>query len=261
MRPVSEVELDEAARTLNEDGICVLPRLFEPALIESWAAAFSDLFARRQRESGGLAPRDRGRFYVTLPWERPFADPHVFANPSILGVIERVLGQEHTLVQMGADTPVRGSDYQEVHRDHQPLFSEEVATPIFALAVNFPLCDVTEENGPLEMARGTHRTPRALALAQIAAGERLLESFPMRAGDVIIRAPIALHRGTPNRTERPRPMIVLGYVRRWLQTPKVQLMVPRGSYEELQPSTRELLRCHVTEHLATAPETYLQFKY
>jgi ectoine hydroxylase-related dioxygenase (phytanoyl-CoA dioxygenase family) len=165
------------------------------------------------------------------------------------------------LVQMGADTPLHGSTYQDVHRDHLPLFSEDHPTPLFAVAVNFPLCDVTDDNGPFQMARGTHRTSRTVALAQLAAGERQLESFLMRAGDVIIRAPIALHRGTPNRTPQPRPMIVLGYVRRWLHTPHVQLNVPRASYERLSPTVRQMLRCEVTDGLREDAETYLRFKY
>lgn len=60
------------------------------------------------------------------------------------------------MVQLGADVPVKGSDYQEVHRDYRPLFSDDFVTPLYALAVNFPLVEVTEENGPFHMARGTH---------------------------------------------------------------------------------------------------------
>jgi ectoine hydroxylase-related dioxygenase (phytanoyl-CoA dioxygenase family) len=261
MRHVSDEEIEELSEDLNRDGICVVRELFRPALIASWATAFEALFSERRGRPGGLAARDQGRFYSTLPWAEPFADPAVFANRAITGVLERVLGRDFVMVQMGADTPLLGSDYQEVHRDHLPLFSDDHPTPLFAVAVNFPLCDVNEENGPFQMARGTHRTPRELALAQLASGERSMESFHLRAGDVMIRAPIALHRGTPNRSERPRPMIVLGYVRRWLHTPHVELKVPRASYERLPSPVRELLRCQVTDTVADEAETYLRFKY
>jgi ectoine hydroxylase-related dioxygenase (phytanoyl-CoA dioxygenase family) len=261
MRHLADEEIVQLANELERDGVCMLRRLFEPALIESWATAFGAFFRERRGRPGTLASRDQARFYSTLPWREPFADPDVFANPVITRILERVLGANFVLVQMGADTPLHGSAYQDVHRDHVPLFSEDHPTPLFAVAVNFPLCDVTEDNGPFQMARGTHRTPRELALAQIAAGERPLESFLMRAGDVIIRAPIALHRGTPNRTAQPRPMVVLGYVRHWLHTPHLDLKVPRASYERLSPSQRKLLRCQVTEGVVEEAETYLQFKY
>src|SRR5436305_5890163 len=115
------------------------------------------------------------------------------------------------MVQMGVDVPLRGSDYQETHRDFRPLFTEDFVTPLYAVAVNFPLVRVTEDNGPLQMARGTHRLPRAEGLERVRRGEIPMEAFPMERGDVCTRSPLALHRGTPNRTAAPRPMVVMGY--------------------------------------------------
>src|SRR4051812_31078526 len=133
MRQVSEGELDQLASELVHVGICVVRELFSRAFIDNWAAAFARIFDERRAQPGALAARDGARFYNTLPWVDPFADPQVFANPAILGVVQRVLGRDHVMVQMGADTPLRGSDYQEVHRDHPPLFHEELVTPLFAL--------------------------------------------------------------------------------------------------------------------------------
>ena len=78
----------------------------------------------------------------------------------------------------------------------------------------------------------------------------------------MIRTPLALHRGTPNRTDRPRPMVVMGYVMHWLHTPKVDLTVPRAYYQGLPEKTRKLLRCQVVEKLPEEKvETYVEFKY
>lgn len=88
-----------------------------------------------------------------------------------------------------------------------------------------------------------------------------MERFLMDPGDVMIRSPLALHRGTPNFTDTPRPMIVLGYVRPWLHTPKVELRVPRARYEALAPAVRRLLRCQVVEQADFKPESYVEFKY
>jgi ectoine hydroxylase-related dioxygenase (phytanoyl-CoA dioxygenase family) len=254
--------LDRLVDDLNRDGICILPGVLDRALVQRWAEAFERLVAERRARRGGLAPREEGRFYVTLPWVPPFADASVFAHPQVLAVLDRIFPQEYVMVQLAADTPVRGSDYQEIHRDYRPLFSDQVVTPLYALAVNFPLCDVTLENGPLEMARGTHRMPREEGLARIAAGEIAVESFPMRMGDVAIRTPLALHRGTPNRTDSPRPMVVMGYVMHWLHTPKVDLTLPRAYYASLPEPLRKLLRCEVVEKLPEAPvESYVDFKY
>ncbi len=258
----SPPKLDSLARELETEGVCVLRGALGSELISTWARAFDELVAERRSRPGGLAPRGEGRFYVTLPWTGPFSDASVFANPAVLGVLDRVLAQEYRLVQMGADTPVRGSQHQEVHRDYRPLFSDDIVTPLYALAVNFPLCDITEENGPFEMARGTHRMARQAGLDAIAEGRIALERFPMRAGDVMIRTPLALHRGTPNRTNRPRPMVVLGYVMHWLHTPKVDLRVPRCEHARLPKKLRELLRCELVDELPAAPvESYVEFAY
>jgi ectoine hydroxylase-related dioxygenase (phytanoyl-CoA dioxygenase family) len=231
-------------------------------LIASWADAFATLVRERSQFEGGLAPRERGRFYVTLPWRAPFADPNVFAHPGVLGVLDRVFAQEYVMVQLAADTPVEGSDYQTLHRDYRPLFADDFHTPLYALAVNFPLCDVDEDNGPLQITRGTHRMAKAAAEAAVARGDIPIESMHMQMGDIAIRTPLALHRGSPNRTSRPRPMVVMGYVMHWLHTPKVDLTVPRAAYAELPPPLQTLLRCQQVDALPAAPtESYVEFKY
>lgn len=258
----TNIDLDRLAQELNRDGICVIRGLFDKKLIEEWAQAFEKLFRDRQNQPGGLAPREIARYYLTFPWVAPFANASVFANPTILGILDRVFFQEYVMVQLGADIPMQGSDYQEIHRDFRPLFSDQIVTPLYALAVNFPLVEVTEENGPFQMARGTHLLSREEGLAKIASGEIPMESFYMQPGDVTIRSPLALHRGSPNRTSQPRPMVVMGYVMHWLHTVKVDLTVPRDYYESQPEKVRQLLRCQVVEQLPKEKvETYVNFKY
>lgn len=104
--------------------------------------------------------------------------------------------------------------------------------------------------------------PRAEGLARIERGEIPIERVAMKLGDALIRTPLALHRGSPNRTPEPRPMVAMGYVMHWLHTPKVELNVPRADYEALDPEVRKLLRCNVVESLPTAPiESYVEFEY
>lgn len=255
-------DLDRYAQELQRDGICVIRGLLAKELIEEWAQAFDELFHKRQNQLGGLAPREQARYYLTLPWVHPFANTEVFANQTILGILDRVFAQEYVMVQLGTDIPVNGSEYQEIHRDYRPLFDDRFVTPLYALAVNFPLVEVTAENGPFQMVRGTHLLPREEGLAKIASGEMPIESFYMMPGDVAIRTPLALHRGSPNRTSKPRPMVVMGYAMHWLHTPKVDLTVERDYYESLPEQTKQLLRAQVVEQLPeNKAETYINFKY
>jgi ectoine hydroxylase-related dioxygenase (phytanoyl-CoA dioxygenase family) len=261
-QPITSETMDQLAADVNRDGICVIRQLIDKNVIAEWHDALAELREKRAREEGGLAARENARFYLTLPWCQPFAAQDVFAHPVILGVIERVLKQAFQMVQLGADFPVLGSDYQETHRDHAPLFGEGINTPLYALAVNLPLVDINDHNGPFEMARGTHLIHRDEGLRKIESGEIKLERFFMERGDVIIRTPLALHRGTPNLTETWRPMVVMGYVNKWLRTDNVTLRIPRSYYETLTPELQALLRCELIDCASDLPpETYLSFKY
>jgi ectoine hydroxylase-related dioxygenase (phytanoyl-CoA dioxygenase family) len=183
----------------------------------------------------------------------------------VLGIVARLVGEDAAMCQLATDTPLKGSEYQDVHRDAPPLFPETgQETPPFQLAVNFPLVDVEIENGPFEVARGTHLMSKAEGLRRIEAGEIKLEPITMRLGDVMIRDVRGLHRGTPNRTDTPRPMVVIGYNRRWLLRPEVSIRVPRATYDTLSARARHLLRFNpVVESIDDAPDTevYQSFAY
>lgn len=259
---ISTEKIDQLVEELKRDGVCIIRNLFDRSLISDWLKSFASLCDSRRMLIGGMAAREQGRFYVTLPWTTPFADSSVFANPTILSIVQKALSAEFDLVQLGADFPVRGSDYQEIHRDHPPLFGEGTVSPLYALAVNFPLVDVTEENGPLQIARGTHLIHREEGLRKIASGETPMESVYLNAGDVVVRTPLALHRGSPNHTETFRPVVVMGYVAKWLRTEHLNLRVPKEYYESLPAEIRSLMRCELVDgQAAEAPETYLNFKY
>ena len=253
--------IDAAVDELDRDGATVLRGLLDPLVVRRWAQAFELLWERRRTSPHGLAGRGPGRYYTTLPWIGPFADASVYANDVVLEIVRRVLGPNHVLVQLAADTPVNGSTHQDMHRDFPPLFGDDVPTPLYALAVNFPLCDVREDNGPFRMARGTHRLRRAEADEAVASGRIPTESVHMDIGDVMVRTPFQLHAGSPNVTDRPRPMVVMGYVCDWLRTDNVSLDVPVGYYESLDEPTRRLLRANVVDVLEDRPETYVHFKH
>ena len=261
----SDEKIEAFADEVLRDGFCVLRGHLPAELIADWRTAFLPLLAAHIEREGHLQNRGPGRYYVTLPFAPPFADARVYEDDDVLAVCARLVGEDMLLCQLATDTPVVGSDYQDVHRDAPPLFPETGReTPPFQLAVNFPLVDVTEENGPFEIARGTHMLSREEGLRRIAAGAVALEPLLLGAGDVMIRDVRALHRGTPNRTREPRPMVVVGYSRRWLYRPEVHIRVPRAIHDTLSERARFLLRFNpVVESAddAGGPEVYQAFAY
>jgi hypothetical protein len=242
----------------------VLRGHFDADLIGAWRVAFAPLLEAHVEREGHKLNRGAARYYVTLSFSQPFADPRVYEDEDVLGVCARLVGADMQLHQLATDTPLKGSEYQDVHRDVLPLFPETgQETPLFQLAVNFPLVDVTEENGPFEVARATHMLTKAEALRRLESGEARLEPLLMKAGDVMIRDVRALHRGTPNRTHAPRPMVVPGYSRHWLYRPKVSIRVPRAVWPSLSARARFLLRFNplVDDIHNGGEEVYQAFAY
>jgi hypothetical protein len=86
----------------------------------------------------------------------------------------------------------------------------------------------------------------------------------MELGDVMVRDVRALHRGTPNRTDQPRPMVVIGYSRSWYFRPEVHIDVPADADERLSLRAKRLLRYMPRVDrldVARAPEAYQKFAY
>ncbi|WP_144139700.1 phytanoyl-CoA dioxygenase family protein [Paraburkholderia sp. BCC1884] len=257
----SDEEHDAYANAFERDGMVVLKQHFPKTTLARWRKAFDHLLAERLQDNA-TAVRGANRHYITLPFAGLFADESIFCDADVLAIVERVAGDDPTLCQLATDTPLRGSTYQDVHRDTPALFDGLPETPSFQLAVNFPLCDVTLENGPFETTIGTHRMNAEEARQAYESGQRPLQAVPMELGDVMIRDVRALHRGTPNDTDSPRPMVVIGYSRSWYFRPEVHIDVPRAVYSALSPRAKRLLR-HMpqVDDAVQGGESYLEFAY
>ena len=102
---------------------------------------------------------------------------------------------------------------------------------------------IAREHGPVEIAPGTHRMPRKDARRAVEAGEISPQPVPLEIGDVLIRHPWALHRGSPNTTDTPRPLVTIRYVRRWYADGSRDVdSVPRAVWESLTPSQQGMMR-------------------
>ena len=105
----------------------------------------------------------------------------------------------------------------------------------------------------------------AEAMASLESGATKLEPFPMALGDVMIRDVRGLHRGTPNRSDVPRTMAVIGYSRKWLRRPEVSVAIPDATWEQLSPRARHMLRfeqrVRTLAALEKTQEIYQSFAY
>lgn len=265
MARYSSDQIEGFFRKFSEDGFCVLPGHIPREKLLRWQEAFRPLLTEFISQYADSSYRGAHRHYITLPFRAPFADPEIFENDDVLAIVEKIVGKDFVMCQLASDTPMLGSDYQEVHSDAPQLFEEtELVSPPFQLAVNFPLVDVAPENGPTDFVRGTHMLSKAEGLARLQDGRAKIEPLTMKLGDVVIRDVRALHRGTPNRTDVPRPMIVIGYSRRWFRRPEVSVQIPRAEWEKLSPRAKNMLRFEPVVDAVqdgVKQETYKAFAY
>jgi ectoine hydroxylase-related dioxygenase (phytanoyl-CoA dioxygenase family) len=236
-------DLDVIADRLAANGYVILRDVIPRELIDAARRAFVPLFESARRAGANRGPH---RYSVYYPFTPPFDHPLLFANPTILQVLMRVLGDDLAFAGMGSADCDPGSDYQPVHRDEPAdLYpdAQGLGVPTFAITVNVPLGTVSLDNGPMEMwPGGTHRLPLPERLEQVASGMPS-ERVTLEPGSALLRDIRAWHRGTPNLSQEPRCMLGYAYTRAWFRyynCPLPQLSVVQLS--AMPERERRLLR-------------------
>ena len=235
----------EKISEVNEQGFCILRNHFARVLVEDCRKAFWPLLLTHLN-NGHASNRGPHRHFLAMPFEPPIFIPQFFFDDYLLSIVRGLMDDRVVVDQWGCDVPLRGSEYQEVHVDYQrPLFPEvpSLVLPAYALVVSFGLVRIAQESGPIEIAPRTHRMTKAEALRAVEAGDIGMQAVPLEIGDVLIRHPWALHRGTPNRTDVPRALATIRYVRRWYaDTSREVRHIPRATWESLTAEQRSMMR-------------------
>lgn len=197
---------------------------------------------------------ERGsRFRIFPKLRGVFASRYVLRNPFAHSVVAETLGADYYCKSVSSDTCIKGSTYQAPHRDIGFYDSAEVP----GCLVNIPLMRCGLHNGPIEVwPGGTHLwrseifcrfkvqpfvqddpNPEVEALARHLPSE-LIE---LRPGELMIRDPGMLHRGTPNRTDEPRTMLTAGYFRNSYYYPYGDLFynLDEELYRDLEPAVQQ----------------------
>lgn len=209
----------------------MLRGVLDPAPIHAAREAFRPVLLKYLR--GDPAPnRGTHRHFLPMPFEPPCFAPEFFFNARVLSIVHAAMDDRAVADQWGCDVPVRGSEYQDFHIDYRrPLFAEapDLSLPAYMLAVSFGLVPITRSNGPIEMAPGN----------DVSKAEPIL----LDIGDVLIRNPWTLHRGTPNKTGTPRPLVTIRYVRRWYADDSREVNpIPCSVWRTLTREQQALLR-------------------
>jgi|SRR5580698_4003094 ectoine hydroxylase-related dioxygenase (phytanoyl-CoA dioxygenase family) len=252
---LSAETLERACSQVALNGFAVLENVIARDVIDrvhdDWLELANHLL-EHDREKTAVDSRDfrKNRIRMDIPFRRPYIDAPFIANAFVVPIVERLLGEDCRLFYYSADAPMPGSDYQVVHADYRPFFPESDAVlPPAGLAVNFPLVDVTEGNGPMEAWPNSHRMPEKAFVAKEALQDAARYLTPARMltprGSVLIRDIRMWHRGTPNNSNHMRPNLALVYGRSWWDgafLPQETLGITRAAYESLSERAKQLVR-------------------
>ena len=243
---MQEQEIAEHAARVREVGYTILENHVPAEAVAAIARAFDPVYEDHLDEIRTNPNRGPMRHYIQLPFERPFYQSDIHGDPDIIAIVRKLIGDDAEMVQYASDTPAKGSVTQEWHGDVAALFPEEPehVPPPAIITVNFSFVDVCEENGPFEVADGSHLVPREQALESVGKGEYPLRKLLLRIGDMLIRDPRCVHRGTPNTTDTPRPVAVFAFERAWYHmiSRRFHNPVSRPFYETLSELEQQVLK-------------------
>ncbi len=200
-------------------------------------------YVESHREQPNRGPQ---RHFIPMPFESPCFSSEFFFDPAVLSIVRGAMDDRIVADQWGCDVPLLGSEFQGLHADYaRPLFAEapDLSLPAYMLVVSFGLVDITSAHGPIEIAPGTHRMPREEALQAANSSRIAMQPVLLDIGDVLIRHPWALHRGTPNMTGLPRALATVRYVRRWYADHSRDVnLLPRSLWQSLTDEQRDIMR-------------------
>ena len=85
--------------------------------------------------------------------------------------------------------------------------------------------------------------PREEAINAVETSKINMCPVPMDIGDILIRHPWTLHRGTPNNTDIPRLLVTIRYVRNWYTDDSREVnSIPASVWNSLTSEQRNMLR-------------------
>lgn len=217
--PLQEPRYEAAAimGALYGDGILGCRGAFGRDWVARLREDIDALFEEARGTPGGALPRGPQRWYVEVHPERIRGFVDIATHPWFVAVCECVLGPQYRIVEVGFDVPAPGAADQPWHRDFPAPDATRVGRRLNSLAFNLTAVDTVPEMGPFEIALGTQWDdlsgfpnamfpPKSLSPRY----ERLAVQKLPQMGDMSVRSALTIHRGTANRSERSRPVLVVG---------------------------------------------------
>jgi ectoine hydroxylase-related dioxygenase (phytanoyl-CoA dioxygenase family) len=226
---------------MERDGAVAFANLFPLPLLKKLRAEVLRRHASGELGARGLVRDIAGRRTSVVPFEGPFLDPRFYADPRLRAMLAALLGEDYRISSLEAVIAMPGAYRQHQHIDAPIRFDRSVggrkvafkgdlsALPPYGVTLCVPLCDVTEENGPTAIWRGSHR---AALRARPPGAKEVSRRFPVQ----LMTGPLGrtfffdyrvFHGGMPNLTAEPRPVLMFVFTRSWFRDPNTADVFPR----------------------------------
>lgn len=253
------LDVPEVQEKLRTDGISGLPGAFAPEWADRLHEECLRLHDAASTYERGRISRGRNRWYFAVHPEQLSGIVDLLTHPWLTQISEAVLGPGYQVAEVAFDVSFPGSKFQPWHRDFRKHVGMRPDGTLSALAFNLPTVDVVDEMGPFEIVVGTQNDeiPTDNGMFPDPAGQERYEGdarrklMRPRRGGMSVRTPLAVHRGTPNRSEHTRPVMVAtvyaGDVD--LLSGHDVLAATREFFDGLPPQARDHLHCEVVDEL------------
>ena len=172
--------------------------------------------------------------------------------PTTAPILASIFGSEDYIVYgAGGDLALPGAiEYQGLHSDnvwtelHDPTGGVSMRDlPVPVVHINFPLVDLTPENGPIRQIPGTHRSRTPIpTLADEPEWMRFSTVCPLPAGSAIIRDARCWHGGTPNLSREVRAMPNVEYMAPWFRSEALIRSMSFETWSGLSPRAQRMAR-------------------
>ena len=233
------IDVDSHFEQLSRDGYTVINDAIDLELIDELRDDVERLQDELQRTpannkfEGNRTTRTYNLLAHSELWQ------HVPVHPSVLPVVESVLGAECLISSLASIAIGPGERAQVLHADDQvqPLAKPHIATVCNSM---WALTDFTEENGATRLVPGSHLWQNP----NYQDGEPDVETIPaeMPKGSVLIWHGSLWHGGGANTTkDETRVGIAMNYCAGFIrQQENVQLGIPPHIMATFTPQLREL---------------------
>jgi Phytanoyl-CoA dioxygenase (PhyH) len=197
---LSQAEFGLLKQSFAEDGYFVVRNVVSRAKLADLHAKVVCEFERAKR-SGGLFSGG-GLVSGHLNFSAGEAARFAYQDLQERGIIDLL----RAISPLSIREPNVAGNFNLPHSVTQHYHMDRRFTNEFMIA-NVAVVDTDLVNGAIDVIPGTHRTFYPYWRFALERTSRAHKRLPMQAGDVLVRVSNLWHRGMPNRSSAPRPML------------------------------------------------------